>query len=103
MIKAYMKEDEKKLVKFIIYMYVFYNKELATRITVTPKLVKDLIVSRIVTSRKGDNGIVLVVGGNRIYHGAPILASIAALKIWYRSCIYGSTEIHCYGRESLLS
>ena len=101
MIKAYMKEDERRR---IIYMYVFYNeKELATRITVTPKLVKDLIVSRIVTSRKGDNGIVLVVGGSRIYHGAPILASIAALKIWYRSCIYGSTEIHCYGRESLLS
>ncbi len=71
-----MKEDERRR---IIYMYVFYNeKELATRITVTPKLVKDLIVSRIVTSRKGDNGIVLVVGGSRIYHGAPILASIAA-------------------------
>lgn len=73
-----MKEDERRR---IIYMYVFYNeKELATRITVTPKLVKDLIVSRIVTSRKGDNGIVLVVGGSRIYHGAPILASIAALR-----------------------
>lgn len=49
-------------------------------ITVTPKLVKDLIVPRIATSRKGDNGIVLVVGGSRIYHGAPILASIAALR-----------------------
>jgi ADP-dependent NAD(P)H-hydrate dehydratase len=53
---------------------------LATSITVTPKLVKDLIIPRIVTSRKGDNGIVLVVGGSRIYHGAPILASIAALR-----------------------
>jgi ADP-dependent NAD(P)H-hydrate dehydratase len=53
---------------------------LAKRITVTPKLVKDLIVPRIATSRKGDNGIVLVVGGSRIYHGAPILASIAALR-----------------------
>jgi len=31
-------------------------------------------------SRKGDNGTVLVVGGNRIYHGAPILASLAALR-----------------------
>ncbi len=41
---------------------------------------KDLIVPRIATSRKGDNGIVLVVGGSRIYHGAPILASIAALR-----------------------
>jgi ADP-dependent NAD(P)H-hydrate dehydratase len=53
---------------------------LATSISVTPKLVKDLIIPRIVTSRKGDNGIVLVVGGSRIYHGAPILASIAALR-----------------------
>ncbi|MGC1928413.1 MAG: NAD(P)H-hydrate dehydratase [Candidatus Nitrosopolaris sp.] len=76
-----MREDERKLVKFIIHIYVFYNKkELATRITVTPKLVKDLLVPRIATSRKGDNGIVLVVGGSRIYHGAPILASIAALR-----------------------
>lgn len=53
---------------------------MAKTITVTPKLVKDLIVPRIATSRKGDNGIVLVVGGSRIYHGAPILASIAALR-----------------------
>ncbi len=53
---------------------------MAKRINVTPKLVKDLIVPRIATSRKGDNGIVLVVGGSRIYHGAPILASIAALR-----------------------
>lgn len=53
---------------------------MAKKITVTPKLVKDLIVPRIATSRKGDNGIVLVVGGSRIYHGAPILASIAALR-----------------------
>lgn len=53
---------------------------MAKSITVTPKLVKDLIVPRIATSRKGDNGVVLVVGGSRIYHGAPILASIAALR-----------------------
>lgn len=31
-------------------------------------------------SRKGDNGTVLVVGGSYIYHGAPILSSIAALR-----------------------
>ena len=31
-------------------------------------------------SKKGDNGIVLVVGGSRFYHGAPILASMAALR-----------------------
>lgn len=32
------------------------------------------------SSRKGDNGIVLVAGGSRFYHGAPVLASIAALR-----------------------
>lgn len=54
--------------------------KLAKIITVTTKLVKNLVVPRIVTSRKGDNGIVLIVGGSRIYHGAPVLASIAALR-----------------------
>lgn len=47
---------------------------------VTPDLIKSLVIPRIVSSRKGDNGIVLVVGGNRIYHGAPLLASMAALR-----------------------
>ena len=32
------------------------------------------------TSRKGDNGIVLVAGGSRFYHGAPVLATMAALR-----------------------
>jgi len=54
--------------------------KLANITTVTAKLVKNLVVPRIVTSRKGDNGIVLIVGGSRIYHGAPVLASIAALR-----------------------
>ena len=43
-------------------------------------MIKKFSISRKISSRKGDNGIVLVVGGNRIYHGAPILASIAALR-----------------------
>ena len=43
-------------------------------------LVKKFIPSRKSSSRKGDNGIVLVVGGSYIYHGAPILSSIAALR-----------------------
>jgi NAD(P)H-hydrate epimerase len=43
-------------------------------------LVKKFISPRKSSSRKGDNGIVLVVGGSYIYHGAPILASIAALR-----------------------
>jgi ADP-dependent NAD(P)H-hydrate dehydratase len=49
-------------------------------LTITPEFVKSLIVPRMVSSRKGDNGVVLVVGGNRIYHGAPLLASMAALR-----------------------
>jgi len=39
-----------------------------------------LIPSRSRQSKKGDNGIVLVVGGSRIYHGAPLLASLAAMR-----------------------
>lgn len=46
----------------------------------TAALVKKFIPSRKASSRKGDNGTVLVVGGSYIYHGAPILSSIAALR-----------------------
>ena len=48
--------------------------------TLTTSLVKKFIPARKSKSRKGDNGIVLVVGGSYIYHGAPILSSIAALR-----------------------
>lgn len=53
---------------------------MSNKISLDPKLVQELVVPRIATSKKGDNGIVLVVGGNRIYHGAPLLASLAALR-----------------------
>ncbi len=46
----------------------------------TPSIVKKFIPARKAKSRKGDNGTVLVVGGSYIYHGAPILSSIAALR-----------------------
>ena len=49
-------------------------------ISINDDTIKKILVSRKISSRKGDNGIVLVIGGNRIYHGAPILASIAALR-----------------------
>ncbi len=49
-------------------------------ILINDDMIKKISVSRNISSRKGDNGIVLVVGGNRIYHGAPILASMAALR-----------------------
>ena len=32
------------------------------------------------SSKKGGNVTVLVVGGNKIYHGAPILASLSVLR-----------------------
>ena len=43
-------------------------------------IVKSFIPSRKTSSRKGDNGKILVLGGNYLYHGAPILSSIAALR-----------------------
>lgn len=49
-------------------------------ISITPKLIQQLIPARSLTSRKGDNGIVLIAGGSRFYHGAPVLASMAALR-----------------------
>ena len=49
-------------------------------ITISSKLVKNLVVPRLTSSKKGDNGTVLVAGGSRIYHGAPLLASMAALR-----------------------
>ena len=43
-------------------------------------IVQNFIPARKSTSRKGDNGIVLIVGGSYIYHGAPVLSSLAALR-----------------------
>ncbi len=46
----------------------------------TPTLAKKFIPARSQDSRKGENGIVLIVGGSHIYHGAPVLSSLAALR-----------------------
>ena len=51
----------------------------------TPKKIQNSTIKKFIpprnsNSRKGDNGAVLVVGGSYIYHGAPILSSIAALR-----------------------
>jgi ADP-dependent NAD(P)H-hydrate dehydratase len=53
---------------------------LPSAITVTPKLIRQLMPPRSSSSRKGDNGTVLVAGGSRFYHGAPVLATMAALR-----------------------
>ena len=49
-------------------------------VLITPELVQSLMPPRNILSRKGDNGIVLVVGGSGLYHGAPILSSLSALR-----------------------
>jgi len=49
-------------------------------ISVTPHLIQQILPPRLASSRKGDNGIVLVIGGSGIYHGAPLLSSLAALR-----------------------
>lgn len=48
--------------------------------TIDENFIKSIFKPRKISSRKGDNGITLVVGGNRFYHGAPILATLAALR-----------------------
>ncbi|MEM3403064.1 MAG: NAD(P)H-hydrate dehydratase [Nitrososphaeria archaeon] len=44
------------------------------------EFVKSIIKPRSKWSRKGDNGRVLVIGGSWMFHGAPFLASMAALR-----------------------
>ena len=48
--------------------------------TLSSSIVQNFIPARKSKSRKGDNGIVLVIGGSYIYHGAPVLSSLAALR-----------------------
>ena len=48
--------------------------------SLSSSVIQEFIPARSSKSRKGDNGIVLVVGGSYVYHGAPILSSIAALR-----------------------
>jgi NAD(P)H-hydrate epimerase len=45
-----------------------------------PTTIKKFIPPRRPDSRKGQNGKVLVVGGSYMYHGAPVLASLSALR-----------------------
>ena len=47
----------------------------------TKSIIKGFMPTRNKSSRKGDNGKVLVVGGSYVYHGAPVLSSLAALRI----------------------
>jgi ADP-dependent NAD(P)H-hydrate dehydratase len=49
-------------------------------LSITPDFIKNHVTPRHQNSKKGDNGIVLVVGGSSLYHGAPLLASLSALR-----------------------
>ena len=49
-------------------------------LTLQSTVVKSFIPPRKSSSRKGENGKVLVLGGSYLYHGAPILSSLAALR-----------------------
>ncbi|MFN4336683.1 MAG: NAD(P)H-hydrate dehydratase [Candidatus Nitrosocaldus sp.] len=49
-------------------------------IEVDEQYVKQVIPPRLSRSKKGDNGIVLIVGGSKVYHGAPLLAALAAYR-----------------------
>ncbi|RNJ77398.1 MAG: NAD(P)H-hydrate dehydratase [Nitrosopumilus sp. H8] len=46
----------------------------------TSSMVRKFVPARKARSRKGENGIVMVLGGSYVYHGAPILSSLAALR-----------------------
>ena len=48
--------------------------------TLTKSIINGFMPTRNKSSRKGDNGKVLVVGGSYVYHGAPVLSSLAALR-----------------------
>ena len=47
---------------------------------VSEKYVKSVLKTRNPDSRKGENGKVAIVGGGRLYHGAPFLSASAALR-----------------------
>ena len=49
-------------------------------LSITQDYVKNHLKARYENSKKGDNGIVLVIGGSSLYHGAPLLASLSALR-----------------------
>jgi ADP-dependent NAD(P)H-hydrate dehydratase len=53
---------------------------MSKRININDLLVSKTMVPRSVSSRKGENGILLVVGASDIYHGAPLLSSMAGLR-----------------------
>ena len=50
------------------------------RVIMSDRLADQIMMPRSKSSRKGENGIMLVVGASNIYHGAPLLSSLAGLR-----------------------
>ena len=42
--------------------------------------IKELIIPRNSSSHKGENGTIGIIGGSRLYHGAPLLSALGALR-----------------------
>jgi len=69
--------------------------------TINMPLAKKLMPPRNASSKKGDNGTVLVAGGSKFYHGAPIFTSQAALRTG-TDLVYTAvprsiiTEVRCF-------
>jgi ADP-dependent NAD(P)H-hydrate dehydratase len=53
---------------------------LQKNIVVNDRFVSQTMLPRSISSRKGENGIMLVVGASNLYHGAPLLSSMAGLR-----------------------
>ena len=53
---------------------------MSKKIVVNDRLVSRVMLPRSISSRKGENGIMLVVGASNLYHGAPLLSSMAGLR-----------------------
>ncbi|MFQ6134731.1 MAG: NAD(P)H-hydrate dehydratase [Nitrososphaerales archaeon] len=53
---------------------------MAEAVKVSEEMIRSVLKPRSPDSRKGDNGVVAVVGGGRLYHGAPFLSASAALR-----------------------
>lgn len=49
-------------------------------IKIKEEFINKIIIPRKKDSRKGQNGVIGVIGGSRLYHGAPALSAIASLR-----------------------
>lgn len=56
------------------------KEEVKLAFRVTEDLVSKALPRRRPDSRKGENGVVAVIGGSWLYHGAPTLAALSALR-----------------------